>query len=111
MAAQTRPSEHTTAQIRVIVTSRLSGTPCLVLRDGLPWVLIIIKEGTAAGLVSPALAQLDKDEPAAWAGPYGCPPGMNPWDYFTPELPVQPEMVTPEHRLPPEPEAAFINDL
>lgn len=100
------PPLHT--QVRVTTTTRLSHTSHLLLRDGLPWTVILFLENSLYTESAPLWDKLRPAELAAWLGPWGVPLGANPWDHIDPTRRVSRADIPPSHRLPADMEERIL---
>ena len=87
------------------MSSRLTHASHLVLRDGLPWTVIVIREGSPyKELAALCEGPLTTDELYAWLTAFGISVDDNPWDFFDPEARADPADIPFALRLPSESE-------
>lgn len=93
--------EHS-PQVRV-TTSPWLKSPYIILKDGLPWTVIVVRVGALYRELAPLWdGELTSEELEAWLTPWGIPVDDNPWDYVDGDRPSHAEDIPVPLRLPPE---------
>lgn len=95
--------EPTPVSVRVTTSTRLTHSPYLVLRDGLPWTVIVIRAGALyKEMLDLWDGELTEDELIVWLAAWGLAPHENPWDHFNPDQVSDPTDIPTPLRLPAE---------